>query len=252
MATLEKRAGLVAWAFAALLSATPAQAETIVIGIEDKAYTPYYVWVEGEPAGPCPEIAVGAIRQMGADVEFMRMPWIRVLKSVESKRVDAGLCGTKNEERAAYSHYPEEPLLSFDATLFVRADSPLANSNILGLTGKSFGLTKGYNYGGIDHDLEANGMIRIEANSRESLLKMLTIGRIDTLLDSTLPVLADAKHMGVLGEIRMLPPSLAETPGYLFFSRKPGHDDLAKRFSAALREYKTTEEYEAIKKRYGL
>lgn len=228
------------------------QAETIVVGIEDKDYAPYYVWVEGEPQGPCPVIAAGAIRKMGAELEFVRLPWVRVLKSVESKRVDAGLCGTKTDERAAYSHYPEEPLLSFDATLFVRSDSPLVGSDISGLTGKSFGLIKGYNYGGVDDDLEASGMTRIEANNRESLLKMLDIGRIDTLLDSTLPVLAEAKEMGIVGEVRPLPPSLAETPGYLFFSRKPGHDELTERFSAALREFKTTEEYLSIKERYGL
>jgi len=244
--------GLVASLFLGLVSVTLAQAETIVVAVEDKDYTPYYTWVDGELHGPCAEITAGAIRLMGVRVRFVRYPWVRVLKSVETKKVDAGLCGTKTDERASYSYYPDEPLLNYDVTLFVRAASPLVSSNISGLADKSFGLVKGYNFGGIDDRLESEGMVRIEANSRDSMLKMLMLGRVDTILDSILPLFADAERMGVASDIRTLPPSLDETPGYLFFSRKPGYEELAKRFSEALTAYKTTEEYLAIKTRYGL
>ncbi|MDX1402260.1 MAG: transporter substrate-binding domain-containing protein, partial [Kiloniellales bacterium] len=234
------------------LSIASVRAETIVVAVEDKDYSPYYTWADGLPQGPCPEIAAGAIRHMGAEVEFVRFPWVRVLKAVEEKRVDAGLCGTKTEERAAYSHYPTEALLTFDATLFVRSESAITSSESLDLVGKSFGLVKGYNYGGIDGDLEANGAIRVEAPNRDSLLKLLVIGRVDTVLDSILPLFADAKRMGVEDGIRAVLPSLDETPGYLFFSRKSGHKELAERFSSALKEYKNTPEFLAIKSRYGL
>ena len=233
-------------------SCASVRAETIIVAVEDKDYSPYYTWVDGSPKGPCPEIAAGAIRHMGAEVEFVRFPWVRVLKSVEDKQVDAGLCGTKTDERAAYSYYPDEPLLNFDATLFVHSNSPLTSSERSGLVGKSFGLVKGYNFGSIDDELEANGAIRIEATNRESLLKLLILGRVDTVLDSILPLFADARRMGVENDIRPILPSLDETPGYLFFSRKPGHSVLAERFSTALREYKKTAEFLAIQRRYGL
>jgi polar amino acid transport system substrate-binding protein len=239
-------------AFALSLASSVAAAETIVVGVEDKDYEPYYFWVDGKPEGPCVEIAAGAIQQMGAEVEFARMPWTRVLKSVKTKRVDAGLCGTKTDERAAFSHYPDEPLLNYDATLFVRTDSPLTTSDPATLAGKTFGLVKGYSYAGVDDGLESDGMTRVEATGRESLIKLLTLGRVDTVLDAILPVLADARRLGVEGQVRPLLPSLAKTPGYLFFSRKPGHDALAKRFSAALTEFKSTSAYLDIKARYGL
>ena len=243
---------LVAATLAIALASYQAQAETIVVAVEDKDYTPYYTWVDGKPEGPCVEIAAGAIGQMGAEVKFARMPWTRVLKSVETMRVDAGLCGTKTDERAAFSHYPEEPLLNYDATLFVRTDSVLSTSDPEALAGKTFGLVKGYSYGGVDDGLEARGMIRVEATGRESMIKLLTLGRVDTVLDAILPLLADARRMGVENQVRPVLPSLAETPGYLFFSRKPGHDALAERFSAALSEFKKTPEYLDIKARYGL
>ncbi|UWQ29272.1 ABC transporter substrate-binding protein [Leisingera sp. M523] len=227
-------------------------AETIFVAVEDKDYTPYYVWIDGQPKGPCVEIAAGAIRHMGAEVEFVRMPWTRVLKFVKTQRVDAGLCGTKTDEREDFSHYPDEPLLNYDATLFVRMDSGLTISDPEALTGKTFALVKGYSYGGIDDGLEMAGMTRVEATGRESMIKLLTLGRVETVLDTTLPFLADARRLGIEDQVRPLLPSLAETPGYLFFSRKPGHDALSNRFSEALTEFKTTPKYLAIKQRYGL
>lgn len=223
-----------------------------MIAVEDKDWSPYYTWADGEPHGPCPEIAAGAVRHMGAEPEFVRYPWARVLQSIEQRKVDAGLCGTKTGERAAYSHYPDEPLLNYDATLFVRADSALQGSEISEFRGKSFALVKGYNFGEVDNELEAGGMVRVETPSRESLLMLLIIGRVDTVLDSSLPFLSDARDLGVTDQVRAIVPALAETPGYLFFSRRPGHDALAKRFSAALTAFKKTREYLEIKERYGL
>ncbi|MEM7171483.1 MAG: transporter substrate-binding domain-containing protein [Pseudomonadota bacterium] len=228
-----------------------AHAEPITIAVEDKDWAPYYVWVDGEPSGPCPETAAGAIRHMGEEVEFVRVPWVRVLLLVEKKRVDAGLCGTHNSERAAYSYYPDEPLLTYDATLFVRADSPLQTSEIAGLTGKSFGSVKGYSFGDVDKALEAGGMKRREVNNRDALLQQLISGKLDTVLDSVLPMAADGRKLGIQDQIRPLLPSLSETPGYLFFSQKPGHEELASRFSAALREFKETKDYSDIRARYG-
>jgi polar amino acid transport system substrate-binding protein len=240
------------FAWLIIASSSPVDADTIVVAVEDKDWSPYYYWIDGEPHGPCPEIAGGAIRQMGAEVKFVRYPWVRVLQSVEQKKVDAGLCGTKNDERAAYSYYPEEALLNYDVTLFVRRNSPIGEIDKSRLDGKSFALVKGYNFGNVDLELESLGMIRIETPNRESLLKLLLIERVDTVLDSSLPMHADARRLGVSDQIRALVPSLAETPGYLFFSRKPGHEELAKRFSDSLREFKESPEYTAIRERYGL
>lgn len=246
------RGSSIASALLVMLSVHLAHAETITVAIEDKNWAPYYVWVEGTPTGPCPEIAAGAIQHMGFEVKFVRVPWVRVLLSVERQTVDAGLCGTKTSERSAYSHYPEEPLLSYDATLFVRADSPLQTSEIAGLKDKTFGSVKGYTFGDVDGRLEAQGMSRLEANDREALLRLLIRGRLDVVLDSILPTAFDARKLGVHAQIRPLFPSLSETPAYLFFSRRPGHDELAKKFSAALREFKETDAYDTIKARYGL
>ena len=233
------------------LSQQITQAERISVAVENKDWVPYYVWENGRPSGPCPEIAEGALQQMGVEVNFVGVPWARVLLEVEQQSVDAGLCGTKTPERAAFSYFPIEPLLSYDATLFVRSDSALENSDPSTMKGMTFGSIKGYNYGGVDVSLEQMGMTRLNANDREALLSNLINGRLGVVLDSKLPTMADARRLGIEAKIRPLVPSLSETPAYLFFSYRDGHDELAKRFSEALRQFKTTDEYRAILDRYG-
>jgi polar amino acid transport system substrate-binding protein len=244
MAMLAAALMMTAWLGAAL-------ADTITVAIEDKDWKPYYFWVDGKPQGACVDIAAGAIRHMGAEVEWARMPWARVLQEVERKTVDAGLCGAFTDERAAYSHYPDEPLLSFDATLFVRQDSPIQTSDRARLKGKSFGTIKGYNFGDVDKMLVSEGMIHIEVLDRGRLLKLLSIGRVDMILDSIMPTFADSRALGYDGQVRILLPSLSETPGHLFFSRKPGHAAMAERFSSALQEFKATPAYDAIRAKFG-
>ena len=240
---------MAAFAFVGIIG--HAVSETVHVAIEDKDWKPYYFWIDGKPQGACVDVASAAIKKMGAQVKWVRMPWARVLRAVERKKVDAGLCGTFNKERAAYSYYPKEPLLSFDATLFARHDSILKTSSEDALKGKSFGMIKGYNYGEIDKKLEARGMIRFEVLDRRRLLKMLSIGRIDTVLDSILPTMDEARALGYDGKIRTLLPSLSKTPGYVFFSRKAGNDKLAERFSRALAEFKKTPAFTEIRNKYG-
>ena len=120
------------------------------------------------------------------------------------------------------------------------------------MEGLTFGLIKGYNYGDVDKDLENHGLIRLEARDREGLLRLLINRRLDMVLDSTLPTFADARKLGVQAQLRPIFPSLSETPAYLFFSQKPDNDELAIRFSDALKEFKATDAYTSIRERYGL
>ena len=189
---------------------------------------------------------------MGDTVTFKRFPWSRVLRSVQDQKVDAGLCGTRSDERESYSFYPEEPLLIYDATLFVRSESDWQSADPAAMSGLSFAMVKGYSFGGIESDLEAAGMIRVEAANREALWKLLLVGRVDTVLDSVLPMVADTTRMGKRGEIRPVYPSMAETPGYLFFSRAPANEALAREFSEALKAFKKTPEYTRLAEKYGL
>lgn len=225
--------------------------ETIVIAVEDKDWSPYYLWRDGALEGACAEVAAGAVRYMGFEPRFERSPWVRVLRGIERQTVDAALCATKTEERAAFSHYPKEELLFFDTTLIVRSDSPFEELEAAIQPGKRFGIIKGYSFGGADDFLEDAGMNRIAVRDRDALLKLLIRGRVDAVLDSSLPILYDAERLGLEGQIRALYPPLASTPTFLMFSQIPGHAELAERFSEALKAFKLTPEYAEIRAKYG-
>ena len=231
----------------------PAFAQTVVtVAVENKDYTPYYTWEDGAVAGPCGDLVVGAFDRIGYTVEFVSAPWVRVLKMIEDGVVDAALCATRTENREAYAVFPDEALLSYDATLFVQSASPLAQADLEALKGRSFGMVKGYTFAGIDDRLEAIGMIRQETTTRESLVQVLVAGRVDAVLDTRLPFFDDAERLGVADAVRALAPSLSETPGYLMFSDRNGGADLAQAFSDALVAFKQTDAYEGIAARYRL
>lgn len=226
--------------------------EAVVVAVEDKDYSPYYTWEGDTVRGPCRDIVVGAFDVLEYDVEFVAIPWIRALKMVQDGTVDAALCATRTEEREAYAVFPDEALLSYDATLFVRDDSPLQTADAEALRGKSFAVVKGYSFGGVDSWLEENGMIRQEATTRESLVQVLLAGRVDTVLDTRLPMFHDLERMGVADQVRRLTPSLSETPGYLMFGNHGESGELARAFSEALAVFKNTPEYREIAERYRM
>jgi len=243
------RLGLVVLA----LACPAATAQNVVeVAVEDKDYTPYYTWEDGELGGPCRDIVVGTFETLGYQVDFVSAPWVRVLKLVEDGAVDAALCATKTEDREAYAVFPDEALLSYDATLFVRTDSALQGADPATLAGGTFAMVKGYTFAGVEDGLENAGMIRQETTTRESLVQVLIAGRVDAVLDTRLPFFHDAESLDVSDEVRALSPSLSETPGYLMFSDRDGGKDLARAFSDALARFKQTEGFTAIAARYRL
>lgn len=252
-ARLCRRLVLAALLGAPPLVATPlAWAQTITVAVENKDFAPYTTWSGKTAGGACAEIVEGAVRQMGGTVEYVGVPWSRVLWMVQRQKVDAALCGTFSEDRAAYSFYPQERLLDYDATVFVRSASRVRQLDAGTATGLTFGVIIGYSYSGADQELERMGMIRREVLSRDILLRHLVSGKLDTALDSVLPVKAEMTRLGLKGKIRALTPSLRKTPAYLFFSRRDGHEALAQRFSEALKAFKETPDYLEIAERYGV
>lgn len=240
-------------AFCSLFLATTTFAQDLVlIAAEDADWTPYYMWEDGVLNGACAEIAAGAFKTMGVEVEFQRVPWTRVLKSVQNKTVDGGLCATKSAEREAYAIYPEEHLLNYDSTLFVRVDSEIEVFDAATLRGRSFATVKGYAFGGADQALINYGMVRREANNRDSLLKVLMARRVDMVLDSTLPLQVDAERLALNDQIRALEPSVSSSPGYIMFSNKAGQDALVSAFTKALVAFKATDEYRDIAQKYNI
>ena len=233
-----------------LTTATPSQAQTIVIAVEDKDFAPYTMVRDGKAAGACAEFVEGTLDVMGAKAEYVSVPWSRVLLYVENQKVDAALCGTISDDRAAYSHFPEEAVLYYDATLFVRSDSDVQTFRAEDLSGLTFGTIIGYSYQGGAVELEQHGLIRKQAYDRLSLMRQLLNGQVDMVLDSLEPMQRQIDKLGATGQIRVLDPKVRFAPAYLFFSQKPGNEKLAQDFTEALRAFKETPAYWEIQSKY--
>lgn len=228
-----------------------AAAQTVTIAVEDKDFAPYTMVRDGKATGACAEIAEATLERMGAKAEYVSVPWSRVLLYVENQKVDAALCGTSGHNRDTYSHYPDEALLYYDATLFVANGSDIEDLQPATLSGKTFGTIIGYSYQGAGDELERLGMTRQDTYDREGLIRQLLAGKVDAVLDSVEPMQRVSARLNVSDQIRSITPKLRYAPAYLFFSKKPGNEDFAAAFSNALKDFKETPEYWDIQDRFG-
>ena len=234
------------------LAVLPAAAEPIVIGIENKDWPPYYLWENGQPRGVCVSIAVGALKHMGLEYALVARPWNRLLLEVRVGSIDGVLCGTRNADREVYAHFHNEPLLSYDASLFVLKSHPVNDTRELSRSGLTVGHIRGYSYGGEEKKLWNAGASPIFFSGHKGLVHNLAKGSIDAVIDSVLPFFFYAQKEGINHLFKNLTPPLAETPAYILFSRKTMTNDQVQRFSDGLASFKRTDAYQGIIEEYGL
>ncbi|MEF2144529.1 MAG: transporter substrate-binding domain-containing protein [Desulfovibrionaceae bacterium] len=235
-----------------LSGATPAAAQERCLRLGMDEWAPYEFTLGGEPQG----IAVDTVREvlirMGACELFLRSyPWKRGLGLLESGELDMLFSADYRPERLELFHYPETALIESRWVFFVAADrTDLTFEGLEDLQGKTIGTVIGYAYP-TDFLKAAPGNFNLDqVAGDEQNLRRLVAGRIDyAICDlyncswlATLPKLAD--------KVRMLPTPLAESRLYPLFSKKTVRADFVKRFSDTLQEFKTTEHYRRILRRY--
>jgi len=101
---------LLALLFACLLPYGASAAEILRAAYEDKSEPPYYVGDSAEIDQAAPGISVelmrAAAKAAGVEIQFVRMPWVRCLKSLERGEVDAAFNSSFKPERQEFGVYP--------------------------------------------------------------------------------------------------------------------------------------------------
>lgn len=103
--------GILGGVVAALLVATGASAaETLRAAYEDRELPPYYMGATTEVDANAPGVSVelmrDAAKELGVQIEFVRMPWVRCLKSLQRGEVDAVFNASFKEDRLEAGVYP--------------------------------------------------------------------------------------------------------------------------------------------------
>jgi polar amino acid transport system substrate-binding protein len=197
------------------------------------------------------EIVNAVFAKLEIPIQVQILPWARCLAMVKNKQADAILDISIDAEREKFLQFPVEPVSEGVTVFFVRKDSPLPFTELSSLNRFRAGAMLGYKY--CQEIDESPFMIQAErVYKQEQLFNMLLRKRIDFLVEVDAVGFYVAGEMGISDQITTIPnANYCHGGNYLAFARKPGHEQLAHRFSEALRWFKTTEHYQQILNRYG-
>jgi polar amino acid transport system substrate-binding protein len=229
-----------------------AQSEIIVVhGDED--YPPMEMTVGGTFSGLHADIvnAVGA--KLGMKINWMGVPWKRALLMVEDGGADAITYIGKTPERETWAIFNEDNVISSAKISFVVSKENAAkvfyNGNIADfLKDRTLLVVRGFAFG---HD-KIDKAMKYEANSMETMVHMLLGKRYDVGILNWNDFAGAFKGKPEFQELVPLSPPATELSNYIAFSKARKNENLAKRFSEAMKAFKKTPDYTLLMKKYGI
>lgn len=223
----------------------------VPLSIVSEPWPPYVFIEDGTPRGVDLEVSDHLLRQLGYKPQWRMMPWKRAQHEVLNGSADAILDIAASPERLTQYHFPEEPLSLSETVLFYRNADPHPFNSLEDLRGLRIGLSAGYNYGNPEL-MQADFFSRELAPSIEANLLMLVHGRVDMTVVNRRAGLYTLQRLNLADQISHHPHPISSGSVYLAFQRKPEMEDLARRFSAALQQFKQSDDYQHLLRRYGL
>jgi len=190
---------------------------------------------------------------MRQDVSFEEFPWARAARLVFRGERDALFTAFYNEERARFCHFPKEPLARDRWIFFVRtADAGrLKISSFEDLVGHDIAVLRGASISQEFWDFVRQKRNIVETASDEANLRLLQAGRVDYVVASFANGMQLIRSLGLEGKIEpLLSRSLKEDNLYVIFSKERISPAFVEAFSEALRQFKLTEAFRAISRKY--
>lgn len=245
----------------ALLVATPnnarfissafAQTEMIVVrGNGD--WPPYEMTQDEGLTGLHIELVKTVASSMGVTVFFESYPWLRAMEMVKTGQADAITYVAKNQERSQYIHFLESNVLSGTTHLLIKHKTredisftgninELEPYSIIHMTGYTFGDT-------FDH---AENLNKTPMKSVDQIVKLVAKERYD------LGIISQSDLQGLrleaeIHDIEFLAPPLYSTAVYIGFSKEKASYNFVEEFSAAMKAFKKTTEYQQLLRKYNL
>jgi polar amino acid transport system substrate-binding protein len=194
---------------------------------------------------------------MGQDVSFESLPpnraWIMVLRGER----DGFFPTLRTSEQERICSFPEEPLAQDRSVLFVRtADIGILNfSSFNDLIGHDVAVLPGWvEHPGLSPELwsslrEHHNLV--ESSGFDESFRMLASGRVDCAVVNLAFGRREIARMGLSGKIEpLLLRSVTEEGIYVCFSRARVSPSLVEAFSRALKQFKQTEAFRTLYRKY--
>lgn len=204
----------------------------------------------GELVGYHIDLIRMAAEQLNVEVEFVSMPWKRVLNSMRDGQADAVSYVIHTREREKFLIYQPGNIISQGSSRFayLKERKFRYDGNPQSVKDLRIGVINGYNYGEqFDRSL-FNNLVNI--NSEKQLLMMLLNKRVDLILVNIEHLKFKFGDIVGFDQIETADISSVSHDIYLAFSGKREHQQLARRFADVIPAIRSSERYQHRIKRY--
>lgn len=210
----------------------------------------------GKITGLDNDLISAVAKQAGCSIKLENMPWKRALKMLENGGLSLTSGASKTSEREVYAYFSDAYRDESVSIFILKANSGKLKFNSLDAfakAGLTIGTTRGYHYGdkfmGMLEKKSIKGQIS-ESSSDEKSLKKLAAGRADVVLVDKYAGAALVKSMGLSSKVAIHSLTVNSDDIHFMFSKKSAKPDLVKKFNNALKQLKSSGEYDKIVNRY--
>ncbi len=228
-----------------------AGADQLKIRAAFTTWEPYGYLENGKATGFEIEIFRNVMDQMGIPVTFVNRPWKRCLFEVSRGQSDAVISALQTPEREKYMFFPKENISTSCTALFTVSGKEISfDGSFESLKPYTISITDGFSYGSA---FDAAAFLQKEpVTTTEQVVAKVLLGRNDIGIGDVYVINAITRKMRNREKIRFLFPLVHTQKLYVGFSKANGFQNLTNQFSNALSEFKRTDEYLLILKKYGL
>ncbi len=218
----------------------------------------YTTWVpynfeteDGKAMGFENEIFSAVMATMKIEVDFIRRPWKRCLHMLQYGEVDALVSLLIVDERKKFTIYTGENISISRTLLFTHVNSRIQfDGSIEKLKPYTIGTTRGFSYGSSFDN--ATYLHKEEVNKQVAIVEKVVRKRNDFGIGNQLVIIALAEKLKKRDSIRFLEPPVHMQKLYVGFSKAKGLEKLAKAFTKTLIQFKKSDNYQKILRKYGI
>ena len=241
----------------ALALLTPAVGQAAcALNLGWEAFEPFQMKAETQVSGLDVDLFVEAAKDAGCTVAFKEAPWARLLKEIETGKMDAAMGASITPERQAFANFSES-YRQDEFVLFVRAGEvdQVGAAGLKAMVGKSFklGTVRDYAYGDEFDALKKHPDFAKqidEAAGTEINIRKLISKRLDGFIENRFVTAAVARKENAGDKIAPHPVSVSTDPVYFMFSKKSVPEATVAAINAALAKMKNDGRYNQIVAKY--
>ncbi|SMC24285.1 polar amino acid transport system substrate-binding protein [Andreprevotia lacus DSM 23236] len=229
-----------------ILATLPAHAEKLVFATTE--FPPYVIQQGGRLSGAEVDVVRELCKRLGCEADISVMPWNRALASARSGQSDGIFMPVFSKERAEFLFFTDEAAGHERISLMALKGAGVHASSLEDVKNELIGVVLGYSYGAtFDQNL---ALRRDPSMDNQALLKKLQLQRY-RLIATDEHVIEYFVHQTKAAPLETVQ-VLSDNPQYIAFSRTLGArgEELAKKFSQAIRDMKQDGTLVKIKSKY--